>query len=251
VHDLAAGALSKLTFDGVSWAPIWTRDGKSVTFAVQMPTGGEQFRQRPADGSREAETIADFPQGRARAPIGWMADGSLLFWEDGGAGSAGNLLYLPPGGGEPRPFASSPAVEIQPAVSPDGRYVAYDFDQTGRPEVYVQPFPPTGAKWQVAEGASVPLWSADGHELFYVQGRELMAVTVTTAGAFSASSPRKLFDFPVSTMLSTDTSTTYDVAPDGRFLVVRSAAAEPMGGHLVVVLNWFQLLQRTLSAGRS
>jgi len=97
----------------------------------------------------------------------------------------------------------------------------------------------------------VPLWSADGHELFYVQGRELMAVTVTTAGAFSASSPRKLFDFPVSTMLSTDTSTTYDVAPDGRFLVVRSAAAEPMGGHLVVVLNWFQLLQRTLSAGRS
>jgi hypothetical protein len=97
----------------------------------------------------------------------------------------------------------------------------------------------------------VPLWSADGRELYFVQGRDLMAAPVSTAGAFSAGSPRVLFQVPASAMLTTDTSTTYDVAPDGRFLVVRSELSEPMGGHLVVVLNWFQSLQRTLSAGRS
>jgi serine/threonine-protein kinase len=251
VHDLGSGALSKVTFDGKSWGPVWTRDGKSVTFAVQLPSGGEQFRQRLADGSQAAVTIADFKDGHARAPIAWMPDGSLLFWEDGGAGSAGNIVYLPPGGGEPRPFASTPAIEIQPAVSPDGRYVAYDLDETGLREIYVQPFPPTGAKWQIAEGASVPLWSADGRELFFVQGRDLVAVQVSTAGAFSAGSPHTLFEIPPAAMLTTDTSTTYDVAPDGRFLVVRSGLSEPMGGHLVVVLNWLEKLNRTLAAGRS
>jgi serine/threonine-protein kinase len=248
IHDLRSGTLSKLTFEGKSWSPIWTLDGKSVTFTTLLPTGGEQFRQRPADGSQEATTLFDFPEGRARAPVAWMQDGSLLYWEDGGVGSAGNFLYLPPGGGEPRPFASTPAVEIQATVSPNRRFVAYVADATGLPEVYVQPFPPTGAKWVVGEGATTPLFSADGRELFFARGRELTAVPVATAGSFSSGAPRKLFDFPLSAILTNDTSSTFDVAPDGRFLVVHNASEESMGGHLVVVLHWSEKVQRSLVA---
>jgi hypothetical protein len=189
-------------------------------------------------------TIAHFDQARARGPIAWMPDGSLLFWEDGGGGSAGNLLYLPPGGGAERPFARSPAIEIQPSVSADGKYVAYVFDGNGRPEIDVQPFPPTGAKWQVAEDASLPLWSANGHELFFIRGRSIYAVPVTTGGGFATGTPQKLFEFPISAVLTSDTSTTYDIAPDGRFLAVRRRSAEAMGGHLVVVLNWLEKLKR-------
>jgi hypothetical protein len=129
--------------------------------------------------------------------------------------------------------------------------VAYDVDETGLPQVYVQPFPPTGAKWLVAEGASIPLWSTDGKELFYVEGRELQAVPVSTAGTFANGAARKLLDFPPSAILTDDTSTTYDVAPDGRFLAVRSGADDPMNGHLVVVLNWVEKLRRSGLPGKS
>ncbi len=247
IYDLGTGTISKLTFDGKSWAPIWARDGQSVTFTALLPSGTEEFRERPVDGSQEARRIAEFSNGRARAPVAWMPDGSLLYWEDGGAGNAGNLLYLPPGGGEPRPFASTPAVEIQPTVSRDGRYVAYAVDATGSVEIYVQPFPPTGARWAIAEGAGVPAFSADGKELFFNQGRSLMAVEVSTAGAFSAGAPRRLFDFPASAVLANDTTTTFDVAPDGRLLLVRSSATDFMGGHINVVLNWFEKLERTMA----
>jgi serine/threonine-protein kinase len=247
IHEFGNGTVSKITFDGKSWSPIWDHDGKSVTFTTLLASGGEEFRQRPADGSREATTIAKFSDGRARGPVAWMPDGSLLYWEDAGAGNAGNLVYLPPGEVEPRPFASTPAIEIQPTVSRDGRYVAYAFDATGSPEIDVQPFPPTGAKWVIAESASVPVFSADGKELLFTQGRALMAVPVSTAGAFSAGAPRRLFDLPVSAVLSSDTTTTFDVAPDGRLLLVRSSASGFMGGHINVVLNWFEKLERTLA----
>jgi hypothetical protein len=145
-----------------------------------------------------------------------MADGSLLSWEDSGSVGAGNVVYQPAGGGAQRVVASTSAVEIQGSASPDGRYVAYTSDSTGEPEVYVQPFPPTGAKWLVQSGVGTPVWSADGRELFVVKGRQLLAVPVSTEGAFHAGTPRKLFDVPAATVLADDTTTVFAVAPDGR-----------------------------------
>jgi eukaryotic-like serine/threonine-protein kinase len=250
VHEIGSGTATKLTFDGRASSPIWTRDGKSVTYASPLPSGADQFSQRVADGSQAAVTIAQMQDGRARAPVAWMPDGSLLFWEDGGAGSGGNLLYLPPGGGESRPFAATPAIEIQPAVSPDGRYVAYIFDDTGSPEVHVQPFPPTGAKWVVAQDAADPIWSLDGQELDYVSDRTLMAAPVSTHAGFSVGAAHPIFDFPSSATLRTDTWSTFDLAPDGRFLFVQSGATESTGSYVVVVLNWFAKLEQALAENR-
>jgi hypothetical protein len=243
VLDLRSQALTKLTFDGKSVAPIWSRDGRSVAYQVTLPDGAEEFHKRPADGSAPAVVLARFASGRARAPVAWMHDGSLLFWEDAGARRGGDLLYLAPGGGEPRDFAASPAIENQPAVSADGRYVAYVAYGTGRSELYVQPFPPTGAKWSVEDGATVPLWSADGRELFFTRERELFAVAVSTRPTFAAGARRRLFEFPESTVFTDDTTTAYDVAPDGRILAPRSTSTRTMGDHLIVVLNWFEKLK--------
>jgi Tol biopolymer transport system component len=243
VLDLASGALNRLTHDDQSWAPIWTPDGDNITYKVQLPSGGEEIRQRPADGSAEATSLASFPSATAREPIAWMADGSLLFWEDAGPPGGPDLVSLPAGGGAPRPFAATAALEMGAAVSPDRRYVAYVVDASGRADLYVQPYPPTGAQWVVAEGVGVPLWSADGRELFYNQGRAMMSVPVSTAGTFTAGAARKLFDFPDSAVFAVDTSTTVAASPDGRFLTPRSTSGETTTGHLVVVLDWFSVLR--------
>jgi eukaryotic-like serine/threonine-protein kinase len=239
VLDLAAGGPTKLTFDGKNDAPVWSPDGRSVTFQVTLPDGAEEFRQRLADGSRPPVTLAHFPIGQARAPVAWMHDGSLLFWQDSGAGSGGDLFYLPAGGGEPRPFVATPTIENQPAVSPDRRWVAYSVYTTGRSELHVEPFPPTGAKWLVDELGAAPMWSPDGRELYFTRDRELFAVAVDTAGSFTAGARRKVLDFPAGIAFTDDTIVAYDVAREGRVLAPISASTDPMGGHLVVILNWF------------
>jgi serine/threonine-protein kinase len=243
VLELASRALTKLTFDGKSVAPIWSRDGKTVVYQVTLPGGEEELHQRLADGSQPASVLARFPTGRARAPVAWMHDGSLLYWEDAGAGRGGDLVYLPPGGGEAREFAASPVIENQAMASVDGRYVAYVTYGTGRSELYVQPFPPTGAKWSVADGATVPLWSRDGRELYFTLERELFALPVSTRGTFTAGARRRVFEFPRGTAFTDDTTTAFDVAPDGRFLAPRSLSTRTTGDHLVVVLNWFETLK--------
>jgi serine/threonine-protein kinase len=250
VLDPAAGTAAKLTFDGRSWAPVWSRDGKSITYTVMtVAGGGEDLRTRPADGSQIETTLAHFDEARARGPAGWAADGSLIYAEDDGANGAGNLYSLRPGE-QPRPFVATPAVELQPAVSPDGRFVAYSADATGRADLYVQPFPPTGAKWLLAEGAGAPVWSLDGRELYFARGRELVAVSVTENPTFGVGPERKLFAVPVPAMIGDDQATAYAVAPDGRFLASRGTSTDVMNDHLVVVLNWLSRLRTIVSANR-
>ncbi len=244
IHDPASAALTKLSFEGRSWTPIWSRDARDVTYATILPEGGDQLLMRPATGGEEPKTVFAFEQGLARQPVAWMPDGSLLAWEDAGTPTVGNIVYFPPGAREPLPFAKTAAIEIQATASPDGRFVAYAHDASGISEIYVQPFPPTGAKWQVVTGGSMPLWSPDGRELFFLQGRSLMTAPISTAGTFSVGAPRKLFDMPPALLLSTDTTTNFDIAPDGRFLVVRQTSQENMAGHIVVALDWFQTLRK-------
>jgi hypothetical protein len=120
--------------------------------------------------------------------------------------------------------------------------VAYGVFATGRSEIYVQPFPPTGAKWLVEGGGAVPLWSADGHELYFARDRELFAVPVSTAGTFRAGVGRKVLQFPQAAVFADDTVTAFDIASDGRVLAPRTSS-DPMGDHLIVVLNWFAKLK--------
>ena len=127
-----------------------------------------------------------------------------------------------------------------PAFSPDGRWIAYVSDESGRAEVYARPFPGPGQKWQISsEGGSQVLWARNG-ELFYRSGNKMMAVEVKTQPAFSAGSPRLLFDGQYSWFVHRHN---YDVTPDGqRFLMLKSA--DPAATQINVVLNWFEDLKQ-------
>jgi serine/threonine-protein kinase len=154
----------------------------------------------------------------------------------------------------PRPFLQTTFQESTPKFSPDGRWLAYMSDESGRQEIYVQPFPGPGGKWQIStEGGREPMWARNG-ELFYRNGNQLMVVeTRTQAGSqpiFSAGTPRMLFEGPY--VATGTTATNYDVTADGqRFLMVKRVAQESAAANQFnVVLNWFEELKRRVPAGR-
>ena len=127
-------------------------------------------------------------------------------------------------------------------VSPDGRWLAYMSDESGRGEVYVTAFPSPSGKWQIStEGTDFrPLWSPSGNEIFYIKGKKVMRVAVSTSGTFSASRPEVLFEGEYES---------WALAPDGKhFLVVRDETAASSPNHFDVVLNWFEDLKRRTSA---
>ena len=151
------------------------------------------------------------------------------------------------------PLIAEPMVnEFNPELSPDGHWLAYQSDETGQIEISVRPFPNVlnGGKWIVSRnGGTRPLWSRDGHELFFMGGgvqnsggSPLMSVAVTTTPTFQAGPPRQLLPGPFYSGLA---SRTYDVSPDGqRFLVIKSPGSGRSTSRLIVIENWFTELTR-------
>jgi Tol biopolymer transport system component len=181
-------------------------------------------------------------------PTCWTPDGKLLLYL-GPYSDQTHVLQLPaPGDGvesKPRPLVrtSSGGTENDAQVSPDGRWVAYESNESGKFEVYVQPFPGGGKVPISTQGGQTPRWSSSGRELFYREParNQLMAVDIRTSPAFVAGRPRALFELR---------TTTWDVAPDGkRFLVLRGPETPLPGVRLEVVVNWFEELRRRVPPG--
>jgi Tol biopolymer transport system component len=149
----------------------------------------------------------------------------------------------------PRPFLKTPFNERAARLSPDGRWLAYVSNESGRDEIYVQPFPGPGGKWQIsASGGNEPVWSRDGRELFYRSGEKMMAVSVVFGETFSAENPRLLFEGHFVPSRRGDAA--YDVSPDGqRFLMVKRVQ-ESIPTQLNIILNWFEELKRRVPAGK-
>ncbi len=141
-------------------------------------------------------------------------------------------------------FLSTPATENRPQLSPDGRFLAYVSNESGRPEIYVQPFPNGAGKWQVSgNGGDQIRWSSDGSELFYVEGSTLMAVSVSTEQGFTLGQPQMLFESP--DLVLADSGRDYDVSADGRRFVMTTPVEEGDDGEVAppsirVVQNWYE-----------
>jgi Tol biopolymer transport system component len=249
VYDLARGALSKLTFQGDNNDPVWTPDGKRVTFR-NVHEGKYTLAWVPADGSGFPETLAalDF----AGSPESWSPDGKLLLYSMNRQGTMIRDLHLLPGPGaeaggrKPRPFLQTPYSEFGGEFSPDGRWIAYVSSESQRAEVFVRPAGAGGAKWQVStDGGQAPRWARDGHELFYRNGERLMAVALEPGSTFRAGAPRLLFQHR--------SLSSYGVSPDAkRFLMLQSGLA-PDGAasaQVHLVFEWFEDLRRRVRGGR-
>ena len=150
---------------------------------------------------------------------------------------SGDIFTVDAAGGRARRLTTGEGLELFPRFSPDGKWIAFSSSDAGRSEVYVQAFPEGGGRWQVTGRGALPCWSRDGKELFYVDGSNMMAVAVTTSPSFAFGTAQRLFSLEFQTAV--DVNRNWDVAPDGRFLVVLSASKQSLAGHINVVQNWF------------
>jgi len=193
---------------------------------------------KAVDGSGEGERLlgGDFYV----APTSWLPDGSALALSDFLEG--GDVMTLSvDAGGELEPLLQTSAVDWGLTFSPDGRFIAYTSDASGRYEVYVQPYPPTGSKFQVSiDGGEEPQWSPRGDELYYRNGNEWMHASITTEPELEIGRPQLLFR---GNYLNVP-GPSYDVSPDGeRFLLLEPPHQEPPT-ELHLIVNWFDELER-------
>jgi Tol biopolymer transport system component len=240
--EVARGTLTRLTFEpSEDETAVWSPDSKQIAFAASRGAS-RQILRRSADGSGSEEIL--FRGERHSHVSDWTRDGKTLVVMDIGSGTGPDIWVLPlEGDRKPRPFLQAPFNENWPRLSPDGRWLAYESNEAGRLEIYVQPFPGPGGKWQVStDGGSRPVWAPSGREIFYRQGDRVMVAPIEAGSPFAAGTPRSLFEGRF--------EEAYDVAPDGnRFLMLRNqdAALVPQ---LNVVIGWSEELGQRLTKKR-
>jgi serine/threonine protein kinase/Tol biopolymer transport system component len=248
LYDLSRETLTRFTFEGnYNRSPVWTPDGKRIAFESNKEGVPNLFWQL-ADGSGGLERLntSEYIQ----VPVSWSPDGQLLAFFEVNPSTQRDIWVLRLSDRKAQPFLRTRFDEVVPRFSPDGRWLAYTSNESSRYEIYVQPYPGPGGKWQVStEGGTEPVWNPNGRELFYRSGDKMMAAEITTQPGFSAGKPRMFFEGPYEP--GPLQSSAYDVSHDGqRFLMLKpSEQAQAAPTQINVVLNWFEELKRRVPAG--
>ena len=238
VQDLSRGSRVMMD-DSLSLGLSWSPDGERIAFIPLSGTSTPVIRS--ADGSSEPVLLESAPDNVTS--LDWSSDGRIVL-EVVDADTGSDLWYLErddDGAWQLRPFLATTSNEVAAQVSPNGRYLAYLSDESGRSEVYVQPFPGGGQRTIVSTNGGRGLrWSRDGRELFFREGRAVVAVDVSTEEEFSVGTATRLFDI----LPATRSAASYDVSPDGQQFLVRlpryvddSEQAKPK---IRVVENWYE-----------
>ncbi|HZN04542.1 MAG TPA: hypothetical protein VFD06_13245, partial [Candidatus Polarisedimenticolia bacterium] len=252
IHDLAHGTTLRLTADGQAGTPVWSPDGR---FVLYDQYGSLAIVRRPADGSGAPEIISRHQERHALTPASVTPDGAMLLLTRGGLASKGDLLSMQlDGSGEAalQTLLATPAHEVEPALSPDGRLFAYTLVEHSDPAIMVQSFPGPGGRWQVSVGRAAvsARWSASGRELFYLTQESLMVVPITSTNPFTYGRPEQVVDLRQIRTAPRWGASQYDVAPDGKrfvFLLDRMREATPQ--QVNVVLNWLDEVERVATSG--
>ncbi len=255
VYEFGRDVLTKVTLDGLSHWPLWTPKGDRLTF--RKWTGTFSMWWIPADRSAPEERLTTV--GSRQSPASWSPDTQVVSFTQVDAVTGPGAYVLDMADRRPRPLAQSRFAEGSPKFSPDGRWIAYTSNESGRDEIYAQPYPGPGPKIQISnDGGTDAVWNPRGGELFYRNGDKLMIVDVSASPTLEVSKPRVLWEGHYSHGTSSScgapgpTSSNYDVTPDGqRFIMIRDEDQDLVPTTVNVVVGWTKELTRLVPAKKS
>jgi Tol biopolymer transport system component len=240
LYELAREMGARFTFDpGFEGAPVWSPDGRQIVFTSDK-NGPPDLHLKALSGAGSDEPLLQLP-GRQQA-LDWSPDGRFIIYREDVDPKTGYDLWVLPLAGDrrPVPLARTQFNETDARFSPDSRWVAYVSDESGRPEVYVQPFQGGGERRRISTaGGSLPRWRRDGKELFYLGAdNQLMAVPVKVGEGVEAGVPAALFRIDPAAQAD------YDVAADGQRFLINAAVTGAESLPITVVLNWTAELEK-------
>jgi Tol biopolymer transport system component len=244
VRDLTRGVETRVTFHPLNETiPVWTPDGGSLIYSSDRDVYWDVYRTSLRGGSGGSAEQAVWKAEGQQSANDISPDGKVLLVDNNTPQGEEDILAFPLEGGKASPFVAGPFAQWGGMFSPDGRWVAYSSDESGRPEIYVTSFPRAEGKWQISSGGGEgPRWRQDGRELYYVGGGRIMAVALDTEGGLRIGATAALF---ASRRVGTGPGPFYDVTADGkRFLIsqpIEDADQEP----LTVTLGWPALVKKT------
>ena len=246
LYDIERATLTRLTSEWDNAVPIWAPSGREIAFSSARAGAYDLYKQA-IDGVGTAEALVASPF--TKIPSSWSSDGAHIMYHSLSGKTGGDLWVVAlDGNREPEPFLSTRSNELWGAFSPNGKWVAYQSDESGEFEIYIRRFPGAADKRQVStNGGTSPVWSRNGRELFYRNGDQVIAVAVNTEGELVLGRPNVLFERPFTPSLYAN----FDVTPDGqRFVDLDDSVAEPPPTHLVLVQNFDEELKRLVPIKR-
>ena len=245
VHDLIRSTKTRLTFEGkVVGGPVWSPSGREIAYYLRDEG---RILRRAADGSAGAVTLIESDSDLSLRHPDWSRDGRyIVYYERARGPEARAIRYIEikrdGSTGESVKFVKDPRNQKHPKLSPDGRFLAYASDESGRYEIYVREFPGGGGRWQVStDGGVMPRWRSDGKELYYIEGDTLLSAAVSAESGFTAGQPQPLFQ-ALGSDQRVDGGWLYDVSTDGqRFLTVAPVSgADAAPSRIRIVENWYE-----------
>jgi serine/threonine-protein kinase len=259
VYEWERDALTRLTFAGeANVSPVWTPDGQRIVYSSRETGGALNLWWIRADGAGAAQRLTESKNPQyARS---WRPDGKFLAFHELNPSTNFDVMTLPIEGneksgwkpGEPKPFVNSAFIEVEPAFSPDGRWIAYVSNESGSFEVYVRPFPGPGGKWQISTGGG-PKWSRNGRELFYrTVDNKIMVVTYTASGDFFRADKPQLWS-PGQFTATAAANYNFDLHPDGkRFAVLKTPGTEQTAAvnKVSFIFNFFDEISSKVPPGK-
>jgi Tol biopolymer transport system component len=255
IANIDSGEATRVTRQpGVDSDPIWSPDGAELAYVSRRADIHGIFRLMLADGREQLLTKLGPVIGGVTdvRPTGWSDDGRFVLVQSFSAQTGRDMVAVPAGGGEPIAVLATPGFEVNGRISPDGRWIAYQSNDSGEHHIYVRPFLRPGAATRVSVmPGALPQWRGDGRELFWEApapedraAKTLYAADVTLGDtSIRAGTPRRVFPPEVRFITLIDNRRQWAAAPDGRHFVLRQAEGPP-GPAVKVILNWPALLKR-------